>query len=214
MRIVVDIIMMAALLVASYFYLKKTNEEEKYEGGKKLIIFHVVMAAVLTGLIIAIEMIYGDNAFSHNTKLIFLVACLVPIAWKDYFEYKIPNKIILFLLGFRFIFVFWEFMELKTAFFEEIKQSMMACFGIGVFLIIVHLVFKNSIGMGDIKLMMIMALYQGFYGVFGSIFFSMIGVCVLGIVLMIAKKKGRKDALPFAPAILIGTLLSVAMSGM
>ena len=106
-----------------------------------------------------------------------------------------------------------ELVTMKKEFFSTFKECMLSCLAIGVFLIIVHFVFKNSIGMGDIKLLMVMALYEGFFGSFCAIFFSMIIVCILGIALMIAKKKGRKDVLPFAPAVLVGTCLSIIMTG-
>ncbi|MBE5927100.1 MAG: prepilin peptidase [Lachnospiraceae bacterium] len=213
MQIAIEIIITAMLLAASYFYLKLNNKDEKYKCDKKLIIYHIIMLLVLSGIVVQLNLVYVNNSMVHNTKLMILLSCLVPLGWKDYFEYKIPNVVILFMLSARVVTMIWELIVLKKLFLVEFKDCFIAFAFIGIFLILVHIIFKNSIGMGDIKLMMMMALYQGFYGVFSSIFFSMISVCILAIILMIAKKKKRKDSLPFAPAVLFGTCISVFMSG-
>ena len=213
MQIFIEISIIAVLTVASWLYLKKTNDDQKYSIGKKLIIYQVAMFAILSAICVELNIVYDSNTMVHNTKLLVLIAFIVPLAWKDYYEYKIPNKVILVMLSIRVLLMIWELVIMKKDFFVELKDCVLACVLIGLFLILVHIIFKNSIGMGDVKLMMIMALYQGFYGVFSSIFFSMISVCILGVALLIVKKKKRKDALPFAPAVLFGTSISIVLSG-
>lgn len=213
MQIAIEIVLIAILMASSYFYIKKVNKDETKYSNKKLIIYHIIMFCVLAGISIELNLIYTSNIMVHNVKLLVLIAGIVTLAWKDYYEYKIPNEVILVMIGSRVLLMVWELLVLKKDFFNEVKESVIACVLIGIFLILVHLIFKNSIGMGDIKLMMVMALYQSFYGSFSSIFFSMIVICISGIVLMAAKKKNRKDVLPFAPAVLLGTCISVAISG-
>jgi len=79
---------------------------------------------------------------------------------------------------------------------------------IGIFVV------KNGFGMGDIKLMFIMILYLGFAGSFSAIFMSLVLSMIASIYLLIKKEKNKKDTIPFAPFVLIGTYLSVFLMGM
>ena len=76
------------------------------------------------------------------------------------------------------------------------------------------LAFKNSIGMGDIKLFAVMGLYQGLWGVINSVFFSLAASFVISIAFLITKKKGRKDSIAFAPSIFVGTVVAICLAGM
>ena len=73
---------------------------------------------------------------------------------------------------------------------------------------------KNSIGYGDIKLFIVMGLLLGMNGIWSAVFVSLIVAFFAAIALLITKKKGRKDVVPFAPAIVIGTYVSVILTGM
>ena len=68
--------------------------------------------------------------------------------------------------------------------------------------------------MGDIKLMLVMCLFQGFYGVASALFCSLFVAFIYAVVVLITKKKSKSDAVAFAPAILLGTMLSVFLIGM
>ena len=67
--------------------------------------------------------------------------------------------------------------------------------------------------MGDIKLMIMMSALLGIegicYGMFVSVFFAFI----VSVILLITKRKKKKDAIPFAPFILAGTFTCLILSG-
>ena len=83
-----------------------------------------------------------------------------------------------------------------------------------MFFLLCGLLVIGGVGMGDIKLILIMCLFQGFYGVISALFCSLFAACVLAIALLVLKKKTRRDSIPFAPAILLGTIVSVVLTGM
>ena len=68
--------------------------------------------------------------------------------------------------------------------------------------------------MGDIKLMLVMCLFQGFYGVVSSLFCSLFIAFIYAIIVLLLRKKTKKDSVAFAPAILLGTALSIFLTGM
>ena len=86
---------------------------------------------------------------------------------------------------------------------------------VGIFVVCMFflLMMKNSIGMGDIKLFMVMGLYLGLYSMIDAIMSSLVLAFICAVVLLLTRKKGKKDSLPFAPAVLAGTYLSVFLTG-
>ena len=107
-----------------------------------------------------------------------------------------------------------EFISSPATGFLILKDNLVGAAVIGIFFFLLFLVFKNSIGMGDIKLFAVMGLYQGLWGAVNSVFFSLVVSFVLSVGLLITRKKGRKDTIPFGPSILIGTAIAIGLAGM
>lgn len=66
---------------------------------------------------------------------------------------------------------------------------------------------KGGIGLGDVKLIAVIGLFVGLVNIFSILMFSTIFSGLLGIILLVFKIRDKKDSLPFAPFILIGTIL-------
>ena len=66
---------------------------------------------------------------------------------------------------------------------------------------------KGGIGLGDVKLIAVIGLFVGLVNIFNILLFSTIFSGLLGIILLAFKIRDKKDSLPFAPFILIGTIL-------
>ena len=75
---------------------------------------------------------------------------------------------------------------------DSLKDGVIGAAVIGLFFLLISLVFKNSMGMGDIKLFALMGLYQGLWGAFNSVFFSLLVSFFLALGLLISKKKKRR----------------------
>jgi leader peptidase (prepilin peptidase)/N-methyltransferase len=80
--------------------------------------------------------------------------------------------------------------------------------GGGLFLLIA-IVSRGGMGGGDIKLTAMIGAFLGWQGVFVTIFLAALSGAVSGLFLMVLKKKGRKDALPFGPFLALGALLAL-----
>ena len=80
--------------------------------------------------------------------------------------------------------------------------------------ILCSLCVKNGIGYGDIKLFVVLGLMLGMEGMWNAIMLSLIAAFIIVVVLLITGKKGKKDIIPFAPAITLGTYASIIMTGM
>lgn len=146
-------------------------------------------------------------------KRVFLISVLFTAAYHDKKDMRIPNKLIIYSLTFRSLLIIFEFFLEKEIFREIVLSDLIA----GAFLLIVlfvcSFVFKNGIGMGDVKLFTVIGLFQGITGAVSSVFTSLIVSFVFAVFLLITKKKEKKDFIAFAPCILCGTVLSILLTG-
>jgi leader peptidase (prepilin peptidase)/N-methyltransferase len=80
------------------------------------------------------------------------------------------------------------------------------------FLLLLNLVYPRGMGMGDVKLAFPLGLYLGWLGwgqVFLGGFLAFLLGAVIGLGLIAAGIKGRKDFVPFGPFLALGTLLTI-----
>ena len=177
-------------------------------------IVYLLSAAVSSIVLICLfNLLYYNNTLVHNLKLLVLVLLILPMAVIDYRFQKIPNEFILAAFAVRCLFYIVEFIISPASALTVLKDNILGAVVIGIFFMLLLLIFKNSIGMGDIKLFMIMGLYQGLWGVINSIFFSLMVSFVIAVVLLITHKKKRNDVISFGPSIFIGTILAIGLSG-
>lgn len=224
MNIFILMVVAVLLIIGSWCYLHIVNIEKEnrnlsgiinaVKDDKFINIYSIITLVVLVGLGIELELIYKNNLLIWNIKLLVLTGIIFPAAFIDYKEHIIPNKIIGSAILLRIvIWIIEAFIDVER-FLSVLKGDIIASVIIVVFFFLCSLIVKNGIGMGDVKLMGIMALYQGLTGIMSSLFFSMLVAFVEAIVLLITHKKNRKDAIAFAPAVLVGTILAVAMTGL
>lgn len=164
-------------------------------------------------LLVIFEAVYSLDVI-RQIKLLVLVAVLFPAAAIDFRVQKIPNQLLAAALLMRVLIYAAEFAVSVPDAVNTLKDGLLGAAVIGGFFLLLLLVFKNSIGMGDIKLFAVMGLYQGMWGALNAVFFSLLVSFFLSIVLLITRKKSRKDTISFGPSILLGTIIAMALAGM
>lgn len=171
-----------------------------------------VIAVIAIGM--SMRYFFPQDSYIHQAKLQFLIAALIALAFIDYRHKIVPNKAILFCLFVRVIFLIFEFIFERGDFFVTIKSIGWGALILGVFLFLCSIITKGGIGMGDVKLFMIMVTFQGLTNSLTSIFMSLLICFFVSLVLIILKKKKLKDTLPLVPSICLGTYISVLLTGM
>lgn len=88
--------------------------------------------------------------------------------------------------------------------------------GVGFFvgLLIIALVAKGGFGYGDVKLAFLLGLFTAYQRpafTFLAAFLAFLGGGVISILLLIFRIKGRKDAIPFGPYLVLGAYLALAV---
>lgn len=79
-------------------------------------------------------------------------------------------------------------------------------------LFVIHFISPKGMGFGDVRLAAVLGLHLGYLelplvGV--GLFLSFLVASVVGVGLMVAKKRGRKDRVPFGPFLAVGAGLAI-----
>ena len=184
------------------------------DRDKKSLVVLGIMFLLGMALSAVLVVRYPEHIFIHDLRLAVLYGMLCPVAVIDFRIQKIPNELLILtavIWGLTVAAEVWKNPELV---WDDTKSSVVAAVSVFIVCMICKLLIKNSIGMGDIKLFMVMGLMQGLVGMSGAVFTSLIVAFFGAVVLMAVRKKGRKDQISFGPFILIGTTISMFMTGL
>lgn len=207
MNIGILIIETALILVytaASVLYYKKREEITS--------ISLLISIPVALGIYIVLQCIYGSLNINNIIYLSAGALCF-PLAWIDKKEKKIPNKVLIIGLIIRVIlFVPEIFLADEFILLEFLKNYGFALIIIVVFCGIGLAVFRDGIGLGDVKLLLVLALFLGARYVFSSLFFSLFAAFLVALFLLIFKKADKKSSIAFAPLILFGTYITIVLA--
>jgi leader peptidase (prepilin peptidase)/N-methyltransferase len=155
-------------------------------------------AVVLTGL--AFSGAYLKLGLSLSfIKLVTLSSLLIIISLIDLRHQIIPDMLVIITLIMGLVF--------SLAGDISFVDSLLGMFAGGIILFILALV-PDVLGGGDIKLMFAVGSFLGIYKTIGAIFLGFALSSVISIILLILKVKGRKDYIPFAPFLALGTIIS------
>lgn len=166
----------------------------------------------IAGVLLMCSLYYQMTAL-RVIKRLFVVMLLWPIAASDMKQMRIPNRVVLIGLILRLVLIPIEFLVSGSDAVSELVRAGVGAAVVGILCIACMLVSKGSLGMGDLKLMIMLALFLGVEGIFYAMFAAVFIAFFVAIGLLISKKKARRDAIPFAPFVLIGSILSLILTG-
>ena len=176
----------------------------------KTIGFYSVICVVFTIICYFIFLSYGYPIIKI-LRYIFLINMLIILAYIDYKKTIIPNKILIIMIGVRLIFIAIECLLYKDLVYSILLLAFLGLIvGSGIFLI-ASFIIKNSLGMGDVKLMGVIGFYVGITDLFSCMLLSLLISLTVGCVLIMAKKITSKDFIPFAPFLALGTILTLLL---
>lgn len=144
-----------------------------------------------------------------------LLACAVlwPCAWTDARRYLIPNRVLLAGAA-----AAAALLALRTLQAPGQAVSMLVSTGIATAAILFcallcRLVSPKAVGMGDIKLLAVLALCLGMELVWAAVFYTFVLTFFVGVFLLATKRARRSDSIPFAPFLLFGTIAAAFLAG-
>jgi len=145
------------------------------------------------------------------TSYWLLITCfLIIIFIYDLKHYIIPDKVIFpaILASCVWYFVSSIFFHLYTGY--EILNTVYSAFGAAGFFLFIVLVSRGKwMGIGDIKLAFLMGFFLGFPKILFALFSAFLFGAIMGIGLIILKRKSLKSEIPFGPFLITGTILAL-----
>jgi leader peptidase (prepilin peptidase)/N-methyltransferase len=142
----------------------------------------------------------------------FLVftASLVALSVIDLDTYRLPTPIIYVTLGLSVpLLVLAAVVDGDWRGLAEAAAGSVAAFAV---LFAIHLASPRGMGFGDVRLAALLGLFLGWIElpeVAVGLFFAFLLASVVGVGLMLAKRRGRKDRVPFGPFLAAGAYLAV-----
>jgi len=146
-------------------------------------------------------LVFNEFGLSVLTlKYVLLASMLIIITFIDLDLMIIPDRmnLFVFVLGCIFFLISPEFSVLSV---------LLGTLAGGLFFLLVA-VLTNAMGGGDIKLIAALGVVLGLKGILITMYLAFILGAIIGLILIITKIKGRKDAIPFGPYICIGAMVT------
>ena len=137
-------------------------------------------------------------------------SCLLVVTVTDLRLFLIPNRII-----YPTLLASTVLLTAGAAFGHDWQAWKRAAIG-GVaawfFLLIVHLINPRGMAFGDVRLAGVIGVYTGWLGyghVFLGLFMGFLAGAVVGGALIVTKRRGAKDPVPFGPFLALGAMTAV-----
>lgn len=144
-------------------------------------------------------------------RMILGLLILYVVMIVDYQIQKIPNVLIATGLIGRCVLLMPEWLMKQG----DVKMSVLYNLAGGLVfflvLLLMSMITRNGIGMGDVKLFGMLAFLSGSLLTFCTLVYAAVLAMVTAVVLLLAKKKTAKDSLPFGPFIFIGYVIAIVL---
>ncbi len=165
----------------------------------------------LVEIITALLFFFIFRFLNFEISLLFifwiLISCFLIIIFVfDLKHYIIPDRIIYLAIA---ITLFYQLFITYYQGFGNLNYFISAFIASSFFLVIVLLSRGKWMGGGDVKLAFFMGLFLGFPRITIALFSSFFIGAIIGIILILFKKKGFKSEVPFGPFLIIGTYIAL-----
>jgi leader peptidase (prepilin peptidase)/N-methyltransferase len=99
---------------------------------------------------------------------------------------------------------------LNSNFKFQISNYLLAALIASSFFLIIFLISRGrAMGFGDVKLAVLMGLLLGLPNVLVALFLAFLFGAIIGVILMVFKKKSLKSEIPFGPFLIAGTFIAM-----
>jgi leader peptidase (prepilin peptidase)/N-methyltransferase len=139
-------------------------------------------------------------------KTLFFTAGLIAAAFIDVEHRIIPNRLVLGLLAGAAVLV-------PPAGDVRLEDAALGGLAAGGVLLLLSAVTQGGMGGGDVKFAAVAGLYLGLQKVLLGLFLGAVLGTVIGLMLIVLKKKTRKDYIPFGPYLGGGFLIALLWGG-
>lgn len=166
---------------------------------------------IIVGIVLCAEFLMFSYSILKCVRYLVLLAATFVIAWIDRHERRIPNRILLILLGIRAVLLVGEWTLVPSMGLSLLISSLMGMLIGGGLFLLVYFISRGGVGMGDVKLFAVIGTYMGTGSIMALVFMTALAAALYSIIMLILKKIKLKEEIPFAPFVLVGTILTMAL---
>ena len=208
--------------IFSFFYLGA-----RCRRCKKKLSFFYPMVELLTGVMFVFVLVFAsfnlrnsplttllnggsitDSLLIIHTNFLYILALLgivssaIVIFFADFKYQIIPDSIQVALFGFAFLFLITQGITPRI-FLDHVVAAFLTMLPI----LLLFLITKGKgMGFGDVKLSFTMGFLLGIMGGLASLYMAFISGAIIGIILVIYKKRKLKSKIAFGPFLVLGLL--------
>ncbi|MFC1630117.1 prepilin peptidase [Patescibacteria group bacterium] len=196
----------------SFFFL---NGKCRY--CEKKISFQYPLIEFSTGILFVL--VFQFTAFVHHATignffftlyLLFAVSALVVVFVYDLKHFIIPDRIIYPAIVVTFVWYILSFLFLNVYSKEDLVYRAFAAFVAATSFLVIVLISKGKwMGLGDPKLAFFMGFLLGFPDIFVALFLAFFIGAIIGVGLILLKRKTMKSEVPFGPFLVGGTVIAL-----
>jgi leader peptidase (prepilin peptidase)/N-methyltransferase len=170
---------------------------------------HMVLITIATAILFgAVGARFGAD-WAVPAYLVF-TGCLIVVTVTDLRLFLIPNRIIYPTLGASVVLLSAAAALGHDG--EAWRRAVIGGVAAWVALLIVHLINPRGMAFGDVRLAAVIGVYTGWLGynhVFLGLFLGFLAGAVVGVLLIVTRRRGAKDPVPFGPFLAFGAMTAV-----
>jgi len=189
---------------------------------KKRISLQYPLVELFTGILFVLTFWILDFGLGLTFGFWILISSfLIIIFVYDLKHFIIPDKVIFPAIAITFLYRLFEILSfghwdlfgiwnLEFGILKPFLNPLIAAFIASLFFLAIVVFSRGKwMGVGDIKLAFLMGLLLGFPYILVALFFSFLIGAIIGIGLILAKRKTMKSEVPFGPFLVIGTFIAL-----
>lgn len=180
--------------------------------GSKISVRYPLIEILTAGCYLLLYIKYGLTVEFISSA--FLVSLLIPMTFIDLEHKIIPNGLVVTGIAGGAVLAFYNaFHPLDFYIDREWWNPLAGSVTASGFLFLVSMIGTtvyrsgDAMGMGDVKIFIPIGLFLGWKSVIGALFISLVLAALTSLILIITRKKTRKDTIPFGPFIAIATFI-------
>jgi leader peptidase (prepilin peptidase)/N-methyltransferase len=167
--------------------------------GERISVRYLLVEAATGALFALAVVVFGLSA--ELPLVLGFISVLIAVAFIDLDFHVIPDRIV---LPASLAALIYSIALDPSRWWQYVVWGL----GAALFLFVIALVWSGGMGMGDVKLALLLGFVLGPQVVVG-LFVSFFLGGLTGVVLLATGRKGRKDRLPFGPFLAVGALLAL-----
>jgi leader peptidase (prepilin peptidase) / N-methyltransferase len=194
----------------------------KCPGCGKVLPVHLVLVELGTGLLFAYLLWRYGFGWELSVLVIYCLLLLILLV-TDIEQMLIPNAVtypglvIVLLISLAIMLLnvkpHWFYsIQASGAFmiiYNYLVNSLLGGLAGFILLLLVVIVSRGGMALGDVKLAALIGMMTGFPMVFVALFIGIIGGGLVAGILLLSKRRGRKDPMPFGPFLCLGGIVAL-----